>query len=537
MNENKFYIKSVLIETIASLVSLSPDEYDLAQELLIDIKNIQNKDALFKIIMSEFFKEEVELKQNIIAYILNEVYSVDELKENLWAILKSRNYSDEIQNKILNLIKSFGEIVNYDEYVKYFDDPDKIIDSDTEKLLDNAMFNPESQIDFLDFISTLSNNDWQLMINSLAEDFSNDNFANILVPLLYVNLQNEEKLNNIIEVMGKTSSSLALEPLEAVTKYCIFESSTKLAKKNINILKLKGKNIKQAKSFYQNSLVNTTFHEAYTSYPDGHGNQCIIYTRKNSNGSIQYFSSVIRDLKEIVDCFGFNELTENEYNNILQRFVNSQHLIKVHDDVIKTMLDYALNYSLANNFKIPYEILCWKTLLEDVQNEFPLQEKLAETINSKYSKFEFNQDSLDYFETWFFDENDSFFKKTIDFLIPTLSMEDTIINFYDTLKQNYNQFEIKKKIQYRLQILSVFMSLCGNKALLSTISALNNQESYLFLEEFMLRHSIYEYFLRESENINSNRITNIFTKKTDSKAKKFNDLQILNAINFIEGNW
>lgn len=537
MTENKFLIKTVLNETLNNLSSLSPDEYDLTQELLVDIKNIQNKESLFKIIMAEFFKEEVELKQNIIAYILNEVFSIDELKDNLWAILKSRNYNDEIQNKILNLIKSLGEVVSYDEYVKYFNDPEKIIDSDTEKLLDNALFNPESQIDFIDFISTLSNNDWKLMINSLSEDFNGDNFANILVPLLYVNLQNEEKLNHIINTIGKTSSSLALKPLEDVTKFCLFESSIKLAKKNINILKLKGKNQKQTDAFYSNILKNSEFHEAYTSYPDGHGNQCIIFTRKANDNTIQYFSAVVRDLKEIVDCFGFYELSINEYNNIIQRFANAQHIIKVHDNVVKTMLDTAFEYSLINNLKIPYEILCWKTLLLDIKTEFPVQDKLAETVNPKYSKFEFNQEALEYFETWFFDENDDFFKKTIDFLIPTLDIKNTIDNFYESLKQNYNQFEIKKKIMYRLQVLSVFMSLCGNKALLSTISALNNSESYLFLEEFMLKHSIYEYFLRESENINSNRITNIFTKKLDTKSKKFSDTQISQAIEFIEGNW
>lgn len=537
MQENKFFIKSVLNETIASLMNLSPDEYDLTQELLIDIKNIQDKDYLFKIIMSEFFKEELELKQNIIAYILNEVYSIDELKDNLWAILKSRNYNDEIQNKILNLIKSFGEVVNYDDYVKYFNDPDKIIDNDTEKLLDNAIFNPESQIDFLDFISTLTQNDWELMINSLSEDFNGDNFANILVPLLYMNLQNEEKLNHIINSLGKTSSALALEPLEDVTKYCLFEYSSKLAQKNINLLKLKGKNTKQAENFYINALNNTTFNDAFTSYPDGHGNQCIIFTRKNNNNTIQYFSAVIRDLKEIVDCFGFNEISVNEYNNIIQRFADSQHLIKVHADVVKTMILNAISYSLENNIKIPYEILCWKNLLSDIKTVFPIQEKMAETVNPKYARFEFSETALEHFETWFFDENDDFFKKTIDFLIPTLKIEDTITNFYESLRQNYKQFEINKKILYRLQVLSTFMSLCGNKALLSTISALNNPESYMFLEEFMLKHSIYEYFLRESENINSNRITNIFTKKLDTKTKKFSDLQISQAINYIEENW
>ena len=465
------------------------------------------------------------------------MYEKEELKALLWELLKSRNYNDETQNKILNLIKSLGDFVNYEEYVSYFENPDAIIDKDTENLINSATFNPESQIDFLDFISTLKDSDWRFMLSSLSEDFQGDNLAHIFIPLVYVNLQNEDKLNYLIDTLGKTSSALAIEPLETVIKYSLSERCVKNAKMQINFLKLKGKNSKQAKLFYLKALENSDFNEAFTSYLDGHGNQCVIVSRKANNGAIHFFSAVVRDLHEIVDCFGFYDLSEDEYKKIIKRFVQTQRFIKVHQNVALSILETAQKYSAENNIHIPYEYFCWKNILADTNEKFDILEKLKESRNPKYVRFEFNENSFLAFETWFFDENDDFFKKTLDSIIPSIRMDETVLDFFEKLKTNSIQFEISKKILYRLEIMAILMTLCGNKDLLSTIGAINNPEAYSILNDFMLRHSIYEYFLRERENINSNVVKNIFTKKNDNKPKKFNEEQINAAIGFIEDNW
>lgn len=539
MAENRFLIKTTIVETIEALMELTPDENNLIPEMLININKIEDKDALFKFIINEYFKETSEKRSNVIIYILNEVFEQEKLKELLWALLKSRHYNDETQNKILYLIKSFGEFINYEDYVKYFENPDAIIDKDTENLINTASFNPESQIDFLDFLSTLNDSDWNFMLNSLSEDYQGDSLANIFIPLVYVNMHNEEKLNYLIEILAKTSSALAIKPFEDIIKYSLSEKCTKNAKRQINFLKLKGKNQKQANQFYVQSLANSQFHEAYTSYLDGHGNQCIIISRKSNNGTFQYFSAVVRDLHEIVDCFGFYEISEEEYKRIIKRFIQTQRLIKIHENVALAIFESAQEYSLNNNISIPYEYICWKTILADVLDEqtFDLNEKLQEPKNQKYARFEFNEDSFVTFETWFFDENDDFFKKTLDMLLPSLRMDETVIDFLDALKKNALQFEISRKIQYRLTIMAILMTLCGNKNLLSTIAAINNPNAYSILEEFMMKHSIYEYFLRERENINSNVVQSIFTKKNDIKPKKFNNVQIDAAISFIEANW
>ena len=537
MSENKFYIKTTITETINALCELTPDEYKYADEILHDIKNISDKNTLFKFIINDYFKENDKKRQSTIIYTITAVYENEKLKELLWNLLKSRHYNDEIQNKIIFLIKSLGDVINYDQYINYFENPDAVIDSDTEKLLTTATFNPEAQIDFLDFISTLNENDWQLMITSLGEDFEGDNLANIFIPLIYTNIQNSEKLSYLIEMLAKTSSSLAIEAYNDIVEYCSDENCKKIAKKQLSILKLKGKSKIKAQDFQIASLKNSEFYEAFVSYPDGHGNQCIIVTRKSQNETYQNFCAVVRDLNEILDCFGFYELSNSEYQKILKRFIQSQKLIKVHPDVVKAMIDNAIINSLKNRTKIPYEILCWKTNLCDTKDKFDIENKLKESLNPQYSTLKFKEDSFIIFDTWFYDENDLLFSDTLNSLFPTIDTEKLLNNFLNLLKTNSLKYETKKILTYRLQIMSMFMTLCGNKNLISVVAAINSNTAYEKLETFILKHSIYEYFLRERENINSKNITNIFTKKNDTNNKKFTPEQISKAIEYIEGNW
>ena len=101
MAENKFLIKSTIVETIEALMELTPEEYDLIPEMLVNIRKIQDTETLFKLLISEYFKETAEKRLNVIIYTMNEVFEKEQLKELLWSLLKSRHYNDETQNKIL----------------------------------------------------------------------------------------------------------------------------------------------------------------------------------------------------------------------------------------------------------------------------------------------------------------------------------------------------------------------------------------------------------------------------------------------------
>ena len=67
-----------------------------------------------------------------------------------------------------------GKFIEYDKYLDYFDEPQKVVEMDTQRLLSSALLNPEAQIDFLDFMETLSTDDKRLLIQSMIEDYSKD---------------------------------------------------------------------------------------------------------------------------------------------------------------------------------------------------------------------------------------------------------------------------------------------------------------------------------------------------------------------------
>ena len=80
-------------------------------------------------------------------------------------------------------------------------------------LLENAVFNPESMLDFLDFVSAISPKDRHLLLDSLSLDYSGDVLANIIYPILYSDFEDDFVLD-VINVLAESKSSLAIAPFE-----------------------------------------------------------------------------------------------------------------------------------------------------------------------------------------------------------------------------------------------------------------------------------------------------------------------------------
>ena len=77
---------------------------------------------------------------------------------------------------------------------------------ETQKLLENAVFNPEAMLDFLDFVYAVPKNDKQLLLASLKEDYKGDVLANIVYPILYADFDDEFKLL-AIDILSESKSS------------------------------------------------------------------------------------------------------------------------------------------------------------------------------------------------------------------------------------------------------------------------------------------------------------------------------------------
>ena len=259
--------------------------------------------------------------------------------------------------------------------------------------------NPEAQIDFMDFLNALSDNDKITLIKSLEEDYAYDSLANILIPV-FLYYMNTEIGFVALEILGRSKSQLAYHALENAKSY----ASEKLVgriNKALSELKMSGIRVDNTEEFYRNILKESKPYKTYVSFPDGHGNMAIIFSRRRENRSLQFLAIVVNPRYGILDSFGFHSMTEQDFGRIVDKFYNYQERYEVEPSFIKYILNQAEENSHINGEPIPYEYICWQSILLDVEDKKP---------EIELEKRELSLDDIDelclseYVQNWFFDE-------------------------------------------------------------------------------------------------------------------------------------
>ena len=283
---NKLQIKAEILATLRVLSSMSMPE----PSLLTDLKMIEDKKTVFDVLIRELLNAD-EHKTLLVCWLLTELIEKESLNNELWNVIKSPDYNDNIKIISFNMLKDFGNKIDYEVISGYFEKFDELINKETKELLDTAIMNPEAQIDFMDFLNALSDEDKILLIKSLEEDYANDALANILIPvyLFYIGTPVGDVA---LEILGKTKSQLAFHALENVKKN-VDESLRRNVSKAISELKLSGIRVDNTVDFYREILKESKPYKSYISFPDGHGNMAIIFSRIRANKTLQFLAIVI----------------------------------------------------------------------------------------------------------------------------------------------------------------------------------------------------------------------------------------------------
>ena len=539
---NKLQIKAEIMTVISKFQSM-PDVSHL-DEVLSVLAEQSDKKAILDILIKELHKATPQ-KVLLLSYLLIRLCDKADLEEELWAILKNKSTADSVKTIALSLLRDLGQKVDYEKFTEYFEHPEEVIDEDTQQLLHIAIVNPEAQIDFLDFLNSLPDADKHVLIKSLGENYSSDDLANILVPLFSYSPTSEfGKVS--IDILGSTKSQLALHALLGALEFVDDEETVSLIKKNISSLKIAGVREDNAIEFYKNLLSASRPYKSYASYPDGHGNQALIFSREKENDTIQIVATVTNDRRGIVDCFGFNEISKTEFERIVDRFFDGDEHIYIDHSVLKTLLNKSEKLTRKTNGKISYEYICWKTLLSDISEEpVPVDLILASKFAQKpLSGEEFEKIyQSDFIQRWFLDTdyNDDF-NSLITKLNDKISADDFEIDFDAVVKENSDVIFSKKE----KAILEKRILMC---AYLKYLSAKNDEASLLYslyfddkqkskLVENIIRKSIYEYYVTlKFKYKDENKMTNIFAMKSREKEKKLSLKQIDLAISVIESLW
>ncbi len=526
---NKIQIKAEVLATIRAIMNTT----NPTPSLLTDLKNIADKKTVFDVLIKELVNAD-EHKSLIICWLLTEVIEVNDLNNALWDVIKDSGTPDHVKMIAFNMLKDLGNQIDYEVISGYFEKFNELINKETKDLLDTAIMNPEAQIDFMDFLNALSDDDKILLIKSLEDDYTSDALANILIPvfLYYVGTPVGD---TALDILGRTRSQLAFHALENAKLY-VTPTTLININKALSSLKLSGIRVDNTETFYKDILKESKPYKCYISFPDGHGNVAMIFSRKRTNGSLQFLATVVNPHYGMLDAFGFNSMGEDDFEKIIDKFYNYQEKYEISAGIIKYILKQAVETTYLNKDVLPYEYICWESILLDVKEEEPQLD---------LEKLELNQKTIDelclspYVQNWFFDEiTTPEFKTFIDKLSAEYKSNNFTVDLDKFIADNYDEVYTPQELGCMLVIFNMAAYLRYTKddtELAQIFYSLGT--NYAFLTN-ILRKSIYEYYIGKRYILKNRRDTsNMFEKKLQPKSDDFELLQLDMIISSIEAKW
>lgn len=516
---NKIQLKAEVLTAITRLQTLQ--DATKVDELLYVLDNQTDKKAVLDTLMRELVKTN-EQKAYILCFLLHRLCEKDQLENALWNTLKSPTVSDYVKTVVLNILKDLGNKVDYDNLEEYFESPEDVIDADTKQLLHTAIMNPEAQIDFLDFLYSLSDADAKALVQSLADDYTEDALANILIPV-FLHDPSSRSAQIALDELGQSKSQLALHALLEAKEY-VDEEFLPAIKRNISALKLSGVREDNTLDFYKEVLSESKPYESYSSYPDGHGNQALIFSREREDETIQLVATVVSDKWGIVDCFGFNQITKNDFKRIVERFYGDDLPVFINHTVLKTLLMKAEETVHKHGELMSYEYICWRNLLHDIPTEpVPMQYILEDKFEKKtLTKKELDKICLaEETQKWFLDTDFSI--KFYDFtekLNNNFKKDNYDIDLDEAIDEDLHKLIDKNEEKIwakRIMNVAYLKYLANEKNLAGLFYALYfDEDAKEELFRNIIRKSIYEYYVLIKFKLDSaNKTTNLFKRNTN----------------------
>lgn len=536
--ENKLQIRAKLLSAIINMQNNSQDRAYI-KKTLEELNAIVDKDAVLDILNREFLKENSQMRDYTITFLISELIDPQKAEAVMFETLANPKIKDSVKAKAVGFLREAGKHVNYEQYINYFENPDEIIDADTVKLLENARVNPESQIDFLDFLEALPQAEKEMLVESLTQDYDGDNLANILIPIIYANPYCEIS-QTAISAIGESKSMLAYPVLKWLEENTDDLKVKANVQKSLSLLKLSGIKEDITKEYYKRLLSGSPVYKCFVNFPDGHGNIGLIFSRKNEASFIQMFALVLNDIDGIIDCFGFNEISEGEFDRIVNKFFSNDRVVLADETLCKYLMVNAEKISRLKFQEISYEYAAWASITRDIDYE-------DLNLSDGLSKIELNDFLLKqlydkgYFEKWFFSVSDNekfatLIDKIADDKICDIKQIETLLN--ENMPQIFDDAFLKI-LNRRLLVSAHFARLNNEQTFADMLySLIDESECKNCFKEDMLKKSIYEYFLSQKDRYESIKsATSIFARRANKDLQEIDIKYVENCIKEIEKNW
>lgn len=514
---SKIQLRGLVLQAVLKFKDCSlPNDKEI-NSCIKFLNGLDEKEFIASLLLKEISTQSTQY-DSILTLLLFSICDAKVLSEQVFKLLGDKNVPDIKKMHLINILRESGQSVDYNFIQTHINNPDEIIDSETKKFLQDAQMSPEVLIDFFDFYFTVSTDDKNMLVNSIINDYSGDELANVLEPFAYFYPKvyiNENILNAYLE----SKSHIALKPLKWCSEHLSDENLSKIAKKNYKKLAMSGLDVnKNEREIFSKFLQDSTPMNFWFSCADGNSNISCVFARNKSNGFIQTFFTVFNLYSGPVASFGFNEITKHDFNVILMRFFKSSIHAKISLKDGKAIFDTLASRGWKDNIKIPYEFICWRRLTYDVE---PNSSKFSDILGRDLKKIKVNKKvvqeilNTDLFSSWFFDckkiTQISDVIQTLTSNIPTNIEEvnEIVKNAADSLFREPN---FKEKLIEKIYFQSFILLKSNMPNAANSLYSLTFDENIVF--EFLLtiiKKSLYFYFINEMYE-QENNSSNIFSK-------------------------
>lgn len=538
---SKLQIRAKVLSVISEIKTTKHFDAQIFYKFKEELSVIEDLSSLFDIYIKEYIKLE-ENEYTFAGILLKDLIDKEFLEEKVYKCLESKAYTDESKYKLVQLLRLSGNRETYDSLPLYFDNPEEIMDKETQHLLEKAAYNPESMLDFLDFIYSVQDNDKTLLVNSLQADYNGDNLANIVYPILYSDFKDDFK-HLIIDLLTASKSSLGLAPLSYLVETSNNEQLKSIAQKAIKELKLAGATEKKADLFFSQIIEASNPSCFFATIPDGEGNQAILTTRVKDDDSIIFIAVVINDKLGVIDCFGFYNISVEESCRIITKFYKSEGKYKISPQYAKLKIDEAVKKTIENKRLFPYEFICWNVFFRDLEAYKYSVDSLVKSLkqNDDISADEvINVLTKDYTIRWFIDiYNNKSAKEMFDKIYKLEKYDineiNSIIKLYiDTVFDSKQQKLWECRLTELVHLLDV-----NNKEddALLFLAILRNETFFNTFKGILLQRTVFNNAIRIKQDIKTkNEAANIFSKNNEIKEEY--DIKIIDKlIKELQKNW
>ena len=229
-------------------------------------------------------------------------------------------------------------------------------------------------------------------------------------------------------------------------------------------------------------------------------------------------------------------MTERDFYKIIDKFYNYQEKYEISAGVVKYLISQAVEASYTNDELMPYEYICWESILLDVEPVRPEVNLEKKELNQK------DIDKLclkDFVQNWFFDEITSpKFKAFIEKLSAEFKKNNFNVDLDKYIADNYDSIFDAKELAYQIvtfNIAAYLRFIKGDKESAQILYSLGT--NYAFLTN-ILRKSIYEYYVGKRYLLkNQRKVSNKFEQKMQPQVDDFKLLQLDMIISSIEAKW